>query len=477
MKAKLLLGATALLASNHSLFAQQSDERMNVLFLLVDDLRWNSLHCMGTDYLITPNIDALASDGVLFSNAYVTTSISCVSRASIFTGQYMSRHGITDFGRNLSPAKFAETYPAVLKSSGYWTGVVGKYGVGPTRKGDFDVSKTYEGKHWFPADGSKNIETLGGGYTRINGDSIHVTERNIQDALQFLDERPDEKPFCLSVGFYATHAEDKHPEQYRYQPQSEHLYQDIEIPLSEKATDEYLHRLPEFLQSETNEGRVRWHWRYDTPEKYQKMMKAYFRLLSEVDEGIGRIVAKLKEDGVYDNTLIVFMGDNGYFHSERQLADKWYPYEEALRVPLIIHDPRLDADSRNINNKDMALNVDLAPTILTAAKAEVPESMQGSDLSLLYIGSKKEINNNRKNWRQDFFCEHPIISNKERIPSSQGLVSSTKKYILWPDYGKEEYFDLRKDPKEVINQIDNNKYESAIEQSKTRFNTLRNLAK
>ncbi|MFI3267147.1 MAG: sulfatase-like hydrolase/transferase [Rikenellaceae bacterium] len=477
MNKKLILGATALVASSQVLYGAEKDENMNVLFLLVDDLRWNSLHCMGTDYLITPNIDALASDGVLFSNAYVTTSVSCVSRASIFTGQYMSRHGITDFGRNLTPDKFKETYPAVLKSNGYWTGMVGKYGVGPTRKGDFDFTRTYEGKHWYAADGSKEIEVLGGGYTRIGRDSIHVTERNIQDALHFLKERPDDQPFCLSVGFYATHAEDKHPDQYRYQPQSESLYQDIEIPLSDKATDEYLRSMPEFLQSETNEGRVRWHWRYDTPEKYQTMMKAYYRLLTEVDEGIGRIVAQLKEDGVYENTLIVFMGDNGYFHSERQLADKWYPYDESVRVPLIIHDPRLDERSRNVVNEEIVLNIDLAPTILAATETDIPESMQGSDMSLIYSGKKSEISKNSKNWRQDFFYEHPIISNKERIPSSLGLISLDKKYILWPDYGVEEYFNLKKDPTEAVNQINNEKYSNDIEQIKVRFSQFKDLAK
>lgn len=448
-----------------------TDNKMNVVFLLIDDIRWNSIHCMGADEVMTPNIDKIASEGVIFSNAYVTTSISCVSRASILSGQYMSRHNIRDFAINFDKEHFKDTYPARFREAGYWTGMVGKYGVGEPRRAEFDFLTNYSGKHWFPTDKKVKIEQLGNGYTRIKGDSIHVTERNVRDALKFLNERPTDKPFNLSVSFFATHAEDKHPEQYRYQPKSEDLYKNVEIPVSEKADDKYLKGLPEFIQSPKNEGRVRWHWRFDTPEKYQSMMKAYYRMLTEVDEAIGRIVEKLKSDGVYDNTMIVLMGDNGYFHSEYQLADKWYPYNEGVRVPMIIRDPRMDKKHINSKIEDIALNIDIAPTILSAAGIEVPEVMQGENLSRLYIG------NDKKNWRKDFFYEHPIISNKERIPSSQGVISAKQKYILWPDYGVEEYYDLRKDQKEVNNVIDKPSYKKTIDKAKARFEELREKAK
>ena len=113
----------------------------------------------------------------------------------------------------------------------------------------------------------------------------------------FLKTRPKDKPFSLSVSFFATHAQDNHPDQYRYQPESEKYYQDDVIPVPETAADTFFKSLPYFLATDANEGRIRWHWRFDTPEKYQKYMKAYYRMLTELDLAVGRIVEELEESG------------------------------------------------------------------------------------------------------------------------------------------------------------------------------------
>jgi len=432
------------------------DENLNVLFLLADDLRWNSLGCMGNTMLQTQNIDELSMDGVRFTNACVTTSISMVSRATLFTGQYMSRHKIRNFGVALSDEAFKQTYPGILRQAGYWTGFVGKYGVGKIREGDFDYSTSYETKHWFPEE---------------NGDSIHVTEKNARDALEFLKTRPKDKPFSLSVSFFATHAQDNHPDQYLYQPESEKYYQDDIIPIPETAADSYFESLPYFLSTEANEGRIRWHWRFDTPEKYQIYMKAYYRMLTELDLAVGRIVEELKTQGVYDNTLIIFMGDNGYFHGEHGLADKWYPYEESIRVPLIVHDPRLSPEAGSVINEEFVLNVDIAPAIVSAAGQPVPEGMQGEDFSKLYL-SKKPLE-----WRHDFYYEHPVITNESRIPTSEALVTHSEKYIWWPFYKYEEFFDLKRDPFEKHNGISDTEYVTKVQEMKNRFDELKSKAK
>jgi arylsulfatase A-like enzyme len=430
----------------------KATEKVNVVFLLADDLRWNSLGCMGNDIVITPNIDKLASEGIRFSNARVTTSICMVSRASILTGQYMSRHHITRFGVEIPEKHFPETYPAVLRNAGYYTGYVGKYGVGKIRETDFDYSLINEGRHWIP---------------NGKGDSIHVTAKNEKDALFFLKSRPKEKPFLLSVGFFATHAEDSHPDQYRYQPQNEKYYQNVVIPLPLTATEKALNSLPPFIGSEKNEGRNRWHWRFDTPEKYQRYMKAYYRMLTEMDLAIGKIVDELKTQGVYENTLIIFMGDNGYFQSEHQLADKWYPYEESIRVPLVVHDPRLPESKRNTSNDEFVLNIDIAPTIIAAAGGSIPPSVQGRDFSCFYLNKKK------RNWRKDFYYEHPVVNNKTFIPSSEALVTHHDKYIFWPDYQVEEYFNLKTDRNEEYNLINNHKFRRSVNTSKKRFAELK----
>jgi arylsulfatase len=434
---------------------KREDKNLNVVLFIADDLRWNSLGCMGNAMLQTKNIDSLAGNGIRFSNACVTTSISMVSRASMLTGQYMSRHKIREFGIPLSGDAFSQTYPAVLRKAGYWTGYVGKYGVGKITGNSFDFYTEYEGKHWL---------------REANGDSIHVTEKNTRDALHFLRERPKANPFLLTVGFFATHAQDDHPDQYRYQPESENLYRNDIIPVPETASDTCFKSLPFFLHSEANEGRIRWHWRFDTPEKYQRYMKAYYRMLTEMDMAIGRIVDELRKQGVYENTIIIFIGDNGYFHGEHGLADKWYPYQESIRVPLIVCDPRLDKKKRNAVNDEFVLNIDIAPAIIKAAGQNIPGCMQGEDFSVLYL------KNSSSNWRRDFYYEHPFVTNEQRIPSSEALVTHSGKYILWPFYNYEEFFDLLKDPFEQHNAISDTRSAEELKAMKKRFQELKEKA-
>ncbi len=327
---------------------------MNMLILVIDDVRWDSIGAAGNPIVRTPRIDQLAREGVRFREARVTTSVCMVSRATLLTGQYMSRHGITTFGMPLAPEAFANTYPALLRRAGYWTGHVGKYDVGEPRSGDYDFLRAYAGSHWI-------LE---------RGDRVHVTQRNARDSIEFLRTRPPGRPFVLSVGFFAAHAQDDAPEQYLPQDWSAPAYAGVTIPPPLRGDPKYLNALPSFLSSEANEGRIRYHKRFDTPESYQSFMSRYYRLITEADAAIGQLIDELQAEGVLENTLIVFIGDNGYFQADRGLADKWYPYEESIRVPLIVRDPRLPIARRGITRDQLALNLDVAPTIVAAAGLE-----------------------------------------------------------------------------------------------------------
>jgi arylsulfatase A-like enzyme len=203
--------------------------------------------------------------------------------------------------------------------------------------------------------------------------------------------------------------------------------------------------LPPFLSNEANEGRTRFHWRFDTPASYQEYMIRYYRLITELDAAIGRLREELKTQGGSDRTLIIVIGDNGYFQADRGLADKWYPYEESIRVPLVVYDPRLPAGQRGRTLDQLVLNIDVAPTLVAAAGLRVPAAMQGLDLSPLYLSATTPA------WRDEFFYEHPTIFRAERIPSSQGIVRRDWKYFLWPDYSYEQLFDLQRDPDEIRN--------------------------
>jgi arylsulfatase A-like enzyme len=157
----------------------------------------------------------------------------------------------------------------------------------------------------------------------------------------------------------------------------------------------------------------------------------------------GRVLAELERQGVLEETLVVFTTDNGFFHGEHGLADKWYPHEESIRVPLIVRDPRLPAARRGATEAAFALNVDLAPTVLGAAGLPASPGMQGRDLTALYAPERRPAD-----WRGEFFYEHAVIRNKDFIPASEALVRADWKYMFWPDFGLEQLFHLAADPRE-----------------------------
>ena len=426
----------------------------NVLVLFADDWRFDTLGCAGNPVVKTPNLDRLAGEGFRFTHNCVTTSICGVSRASLFTGQWMSRHGNKGFTAFETP--WEQTYPGLLRSNGYFVGHIGKWHNGKFPGQHFDFGREYSGTHWIK---------------QPDGSRIHVTKKNENDALDFLKQRPADKPFCLTLAFFATHAEDQNPKQFLPQPESMSLYQDIAIPLPKTATEEAFRKLPPFIANEKNEGRVRWNWRFNTPEKYQEMMKNYYRLATEVDGTCGRVLEELKKQGVLDNTLVIFVGDNGYFHGEHGLADKWYPHQESIRVPLIVRDPRMPAAKRGGTNEEFTLNVDLAPTILAATGIKAPATMQGRDISPLYLAAGKP------EWRSEFFYEHAIVGNVNRIPASEALVRKDWKYFYWPDFKLEQLFHVAADPFEEKDLAGDPEQATRLAEMRARFTELKAAAR
>ena len=427
---------------------------LNIVVLYADDWRHDTLGAAGHPVVKTPHLDRLAKEGMRFTHNCVTTAICGVSRATLLTGQWMSRHGNPAFAMFTTP--WAETYPGLLRRNGYHVGHIGKWHNGTFPQDKFDFGRAYSGTHWIrEADGTK----------------IHVTQKNENDALDFLRTRPTDKPFVLTLAFFATHAEDQNPLQFLPQPASMELYKDTVIPVPKTSSDEDFKRLPPFIANEQNEGRVRYHWRFDTPEKYQTMMKNYYRLATEVDATCGRVLATLRQQGLLESTLVIFTADNGYFHAEHGLADKWYPYEESIRTPLIVRDPRMPAALRGQTNDDFTLNVDLAPTFLAAAGIAAPARMQGRDLSSLYLAS------NAPAWRTEFFYEHATIKNIHFIPSSEALVRKEVKYLYWPDFQHEELFDLTADRAETHNLAAAPNQAKTLASLRSRFAELKAAAK
>ncbi len=439
-----ITAAAAVSACPQMLNCDKAAGRPNILFLLVDDQRNDTLGCAGHPIIRTPVIDSLAADGVRFTNAFVTTSICAASRASILTGLYERSHGYT-FGKPpLSTAHMSKSYPALMREAGYRTGFIGKYGVkteGEPETNMFDFFKPHGGYPYFKK--------------QPDGSLRHETEVAGDRAVEFLNSNPGGKPFCLSISFNAVHAADDDKENHFPWPKAvDGMYEDVEIPAPRLSDPAIFENHPEFLKTSMN--RNRYFWRWDTPEKYQKNMKAYFRMISGVDRVIGRIRKELEKLHLADNTVIIYMADNGYYMGDRGFAGKWSHYEQSLRVPLIVFDPRLPQKKRGILKEETTLNIDIPATMLKLAGIEIPKHYQGSSLDVLLQGKSMP------GWRNDFFCEH-LMNNKD-IPKWEGVRGERYVYARYfeqkPVY--EFLHDLKADQDQLVNLASDPEYKDIL---------------
>lgn len=407
--------------------------RPNIIFILTDDQRANTLGYAGNKIIQTPEMDKLAGQGCYFQNAFVSTPICNASRASILTGLYERTHGYTLLTKPLKEEYKQISYPNLLSQNGYYTGFFGKVGVEMDDvKSLADTVDDYDRK--------MKPGRVGYFYKAIGEDTVHLTRYTGYQAQQFIKNAPKDKPFCLSLSFSAPHAHDISREQYYWQPKSDSLYADVVIPSPLISDDKYFEALPKEVQEGYN--RIRWTWRFDTPEKYQRSVKGYYRMITEVDDEIGEIRKLLTENGIADNTVIILMGDNGYFLGERQLADKWLMYDQSLRVPLIIYDPRV---KKHRDVSDMVLNLDIPETILDLANVEIPQQYEGNSLvPYLKTGKSKQAHN-------EILVEH-LLDKLPGIPPSEGIRTNDWKYFRYRSIeAPEELYDLKKDPLETVN--------------------------
>lgn len=427
----------------------------NIIFFLVDDQRNDTLGCAGHPIIKTPVIDALAARGTRFRNAFVTTSICAASRASIFTGMYERSHGYTFNTPPIKAEYLASSYPLRLKAAGYRSAFIGKLGVdmpSGSTAGMFDS--------FVAVDRTPYITTL------PDGSKIHETDLAANHAIEFLRTTPSEQPFCLNVSFNAVHAEDGDlANLYPWPPSADKLYEGIEIPQPRLSDPAIFNALPDFLKASIN--RERFFWCCDSPESYQKNMRAYFRMISGVDNAIGRVLAELSSRGLDRNTVVIYMADNGYYMGDRGFAGKWSHYEQSLRVPLIIADPRVSAGQRAQLQDSMALNVDIASTILGLAGQPLPGQYQGANLTPLLASASANA------WRKDFFCEHLMVDGG--IPKWEGVRDERYVYARYFEQSPVYEFlhDLQTDPDQLRNFVADPTYRSVLVEMRTRCDALK----
>lgn len=408
-------------------------QKPNIIFILTDDQRFDAIGYAGNELISTPEMDKLAKEGTYFKNAMVTTPICAASRASILTGLYERTHSYNFQTGNIRSSYMTDSYPRILKESGYKTAFYGKYGV---RYDDlhkqFDDYESYDRNNKYNDKRGYYFKTLG-------KDTVHLTRYTGQKAIDFINNAETDKPFCLSLSFSAPHAHDSADDQYFWQQESDALLQNTNMPGPELGEDKYFEAQPKIVRDGFN--RLRWTWRYDTPEKYQHSVKGYYRMISGVDREIAKIRKELKKKGLDKNTVIILMGDNGYFLGERQLAGKWLLYDNSVRVPLIVFDPR---QSKQEDSEVLALNIDVPSTILDLANIQQPKNWQGKSLMPIAMNSKKNFE------RDTVLIEH--IWEFDNIPPSEGLRTKDWKYFRYVnDQSIEELYNLKDDPKEINN--------------------------
>jgi N-acetylglucosamine-6-sulfatase len=397
--------------------------RPNIVFILSDDHRWDALSYTGHPVIQTPNLDRLARQGIFFSNAFVTTSLCSPSRASFLTGQYAHTHGVVT--NHTSWNNRNVTFLELLKQAGYETAFIGKWhmpGEGLPRLRGLDrfVSFTKEGGQGI----YYNCPLIIDGVT-TERPGKYITEDLTDLALAFIEEKRD-VPFCLYLSHKAVHFG------FRPPPHLKGLYKeaDLKLPTESDTWITYTNNHP-FVGALF---------------PMNALYRGYCETVVSLDEQIGRVLEKLEELHLVDDTIIVYAGDNGHFWGEHGLYDKRLAYEESIRIPFIVRYPGLIRDPGR-RAEQMVLNIDLAPTLLELAGLPLPDHIQGKSLVPIFASAHSS---GRQSWLYEHFPVFPIP-----IPGITAVRTSRYKYIEYQQQLRpRELFDLRADPQEKSNLID-----------------------
>ena len=414
-------------------FAQ---DRPNIIFILVDDQRYDFLSYLDHPWIKTPNIDSLAKNSVYFKNAFVTSSLCSPSRASIVTGQYPHQHGVIDNDTPLNTN--TPNFPRELQKNGYNTGFVGKWHMGGNNdmpRPGFEYWLSFEGQGQY-FDPSLNL----------NGERIersgYMTEILTEYAVDFIKSNTNgNRPYFLYLSHKAVHepfeASEKHSGYYR----------GLDIPKPKSFADSEVNNAgkPKWVKRQ----RKSWHGaeRNFSKENYEGSYDRYFQKYSEcmlgVDESVGIIRKELKKLGQLENTVIIYFSDNGYMIGEHGLIDKRVMYEESIRVPAFVHWP--DMFKKPITLPDFVLNIDIGPTILDIAGIKKPWTMQGESFLPLTLGSEVD-------WREDFLYEYFIDSKAVQTPTIFGLRTRDYSYMTYSGvWDISELYDMNADPNQMNN--------------------------
>jgi arylsulfatase A-like enzyme len=490
----ILIGGTLTGCRQGSNEKTPDTESPNIIFIMADDLAAQAITVYGSiyeEYAPTPNLDRLAKEGILLKNVFCTNAICGPSRACILTGKY---NHINGYYKNESGGKFNPdqwTFPEELQKHGYQTGLFGKWHLGSEPKG-FDYYKFHQGGgqqgfYWDPVynENGKTVEEKG-----------YATNLTTDYALEWMAQASAKnKPFCLLLQYKAPHR--------NWDPDSVYmdLWEDIELPYPQTFNDDYSTREktagdtdmtmddlnrrdmkltpPEGLEgAELNQwygygnkrGEIVYPDKSLTPEenrkwKYQTYIKDYLACIKSVDDNIGRVLAYLDQQGLSENTLVIFTSDQGFYLGEHGWFDKRFIYEESLRMPFLVRYP--DAIQAGTTNNDIITNIDFAPMILEAAGIEPPEEIQGRSFYGNLLGQTPD------DWQKSMYYHYYEFPYWHHVQPHYGI--RKQKYKLAHFYyniDEWEFYNLDKDPNELVNEMNNPEYSETIKEMKEELNQL-----
>ena len=495
----------AAVAAGVPLLSCSGNKRPNIIFIMSDDHAYQAISCYNDKLIQTPNIDRLAKEGVRFVNSFVTNSICAPSRAVLLTGKYSHINGIIDNRVKFDGSQ--QTFPKLLQKAGYQTAMIGKWHLKSEPTGfDYWNILPGQGQYYNP----DFIEM--GERKQFHG---YVTDLTTDFALNWLKKRDNSKPFCLLLHHKAPHR--------NWMPALKFLaeYKDRDLPIPETFYDDYStrsdaareqemriadHTFPAFdlkinydhepktddekrdmgfWQGAYNrmdeEQRRQWDAAYEPQNeefrkkhlqgnllaeyKYQRYIKDYLRCIKSVDENVGRVLDYLDENGLAENTIVVYTSDQGFYLGEHGWFDKRWMYEESLRMPLIVRYPKKISPA--VNKKDMVLNLDFASTFLDFAGVPVPKDIQGRSMRPILEGKTPP------DWREEIYYHYYEYPAWHMVKRHYGI--RTKRYKLihfYYDIDAWELYDLEKDQHELNNVYDDPAYADVVKDLKNRLDKL-----
>ena len=470
-----------------SMFAADGD-RPNILFIMSDDHTSQAISAYNgilASVLPTPNIDRIGNEGAILQNCFVTNSISTPSRGAIITGQYSQKNGVYTLNDQLDPA-----HPNVakeLQAAGYQTAIIGKWHLHAEPTG-FDYYNVLPGQgryidpmliekgNWGPD--PKSDPKAG---TVHKG---HSTDVIGSEAIRFMENRDKDKPFFLMCHFKAPHRPWTPAERFQ------DLLRDVTVPEPDNILDTYEGkgkytdllrlRLEDMRKTDVKRdipaGMTRdelRHW------IYQYYIKDYLRCVAGVDENVGKILKYLDDNGLAENTVVIYTGDQGFFLGEHGWFDKRLMYEECLRMPFLIRYPK--EIKPHTKNDDMVMNIDFAPLFLDYAGVDKPSQMQGESFRSNLEGETPS------DWRDAVYYRYWMnADNDHDVTANYGIrtdryklvfyygqslgMTGTKDVSITPEW---EFYDLKKDPKEMHNIYNDPENADLIKELKTKLLELK----